>query len=286
MIGVSSYSFGELLKEWGLRKTMEFVKDTGFDCMEFSGFPLDGEKEELIEKAKEIRDLAEEVGIKLNNYANSADLVGYLKGATSLEEEIQRIKDRVDVAVVLGVDKIRHDVAWQWTNGGRSLIDFWEGLPLFAKACREITEYAQQKGIKTMFENHGFFVQKADRCEALLETVNHPNFGLLLDMGNFICADDNHFNSVRKLAKYAFHCHAKDFYTQDYTCPDQDGWFRSDGGTLLQGCALGEGVINPVKCIAILKDSGYKGDLSLEYEGKGDRAEGIRKGYKVLRENY
>ena len=120
-----------------------------------------------------------------------------------IEDEIERIKRKIDVAKVLGLDKMRHDIAWDY-KGGTSLKLFFEVLPVCANAAREITKYAEQQGIKTMFENHGFFVQKADRVEALLETVNHPNFGLLLDMGNFVCADDNNLNSVKKLAKYAF----------------------------------------------------------------------------------
>ncbi|MBQ0106272.1 MAG: sugar phosphate isomerase/epimerase [Armatimonadetes bacterium] len=285
MIGVSSYSFGHYLSDLGVKETIRRAKEMGFDAIEFAELAIQGTKEELIEEAKKYRDWAEEIGIIINNYATVGDMTHYFGGATTIEEEIKRLQDRVDVAEALGCDKMRHDIAWEY-NGGRSLINFFEALPIYANAAREITKYAQQKGIKTMFENHGFFVQKADRVEALLETVNHPNFGLLLDMGNFVCADDNNLNSVKKLAKYAFHCHAKDFYMKDYTEPDEEGWFRSDGGTLLQGCALEEGKIRPVKCMEILKDCGYKGDLSLEYEGDGDNLEGIAKGYKILRENW
>ena len=48
------------------------------------------------------------------------------------------------------------------------------------KGCRGVTEYAAGKGVRTMVENHGHFVQDSDRCEVLMRTVNHPNFGALV----------------------------------------------------------------------------------------------------------
>ena len=32
-----------------------------------------------------------------------------------------------------------------------------------------------------MVENHGYFAQDSDRVEKLINAVDHPNFGLLLD---------------------------------------------------------------------------------------------------------
>lgn len=284
MIGVSSYSFGELFQELGVKGMMEKAKEIGFEAIEFSGLGVESDLKSNIELAKEYKDCSEEVGIVINNFATGADMTHYCDGAKTLAEEVERLKGRVDIAEALGVKKMRHDIAWEY-NGNRSLKSFFEALPIYAEACREITKYAEQKGIKTMFENHGFFVQNADRVLTLLEEVNHPNFGLLLDMGNFICAEDNNLNSCKMLAKYAFHCHAKDFFDKCYKCPDEEHWFRTSGGRLLQGCALGEGIVNPAKCIEILKDNGYNGDFSLEYEGIGDRIENIKKGYKLLKAN-
>ncbi|MBQ7257160.1 MAG: sugar phosphate isomerase/epimerase [Abditibacteriota bacterium] len=282
MIGVSSYSFGHYFKDLGVKGIMEKAKEIGYEAFEFAELGVESDQKDQVELAKKYRDYAGEAGLVINNLATGADLVNYRGSATTLEEEIERIKGRVDVAEALGSKKMRHDIAWAYKDS-RSLKAFFEILPSLAYACREVTKYAEQKGIKTMFENHGFFVQNADRVITLLEEVNYPNFGLLLDMGNFICADDNNLNSVKICAKYAFHVHAKDFIVANYENPDREGWFRSSGGTLLQGCALGEGVINPQRCIEILKHEGYNGDFSLEYEGPGDNIEGIKKGYALMK---
>ena len=38
-----------------------------------------------------------------------------------------------------------------------------------------------------------------------------PNYGWLVDMGNFLCADDLPVHAVPIAAPYAFHVHVKDF---------------------------------------------------------------------------
>lgn len=60
-----------------------------------------------------------------------------------------------------------------------------------------MTEYAEQKGVKTCIENHGFFAQDAERVEKLINAVGHPNFGALVDIGNFACADEDSARSGR-----------------------------------------------------------------------------------------
>ena len=285
MIGVSSYSFGDYFEKLGAKGIMEKAKEIGFNAIEFAELGVKGDKNFLIDTAKKYKEYAEEAGIEIINFATAGDMSEFVLGGNCIEDEINRLQGMVDVAEALGVDKMRHDIAW----GVKNCFDlkvFYAELPKYVMACREITKYAEQKGIKTMFENHGHFVQQTERVQCILEEVNHPNFGLLLDMGNFICADQNHFNSVKTLAKYAFHVHAKDFYIKPYNCPDEEGFVRTLGGNLRQGCALGEGQINPAKCIEIIKDMGYKGNIALEYEGRGDKIEGIRKGFTVLKENW
>ena len=53
--------------------------------------------------------------------------------------------------------------------------------------------------------------------EKLINTVNHPNFGWLCDMGNFLCADEDPAKSCGKAAPYVFYVHAKDFIVKAVT---------------------------------------------------------------------
>ena len=108
--------------------------------------------------------------------------------------------------------------------------------------CRAVTEYAAEKGIKTMVENHGFFCQDSERVEKLICGVNHVNFGVLVDIGNFLCVDENPCDAIGRLMPYAFHVHAKDFHVKSGLEPNPGtGWFTSRGGNFLRGAIIGHG---------------------------------------------
>jgi hypothetical protein len=50
---------------------------------------------------------------------------------------------------------MRHDITRGPDKEKPGLGDFIEVLPALRDACRATTEYACDKGVKTMFENHG-----------------------------------------------------------------------------------------------------------------------------------
>jgi sugar phosphate isomerase/epimerase len=119
--------------------------------------------------------------------------------------------------------------------------------------------------------------------ERLVNAVAHDNFGLLVDMGNFACADEDSAIAVSRVAPYAFHAHAKDFVKRSFAQgPIPGGCFQSRGCNYLRGVTVGTGDIPVKQCIAILKKAGYDGYLSIEYEGYEDCIEGITAGFKNL----
>ena len=284
IIGVSSYSFSRLVKN-GQMKQIDVIakaKEMGFDAIEFSTLALP-EGKSLPDFAAELRAEADKVGIPIVNYTIGADLLAGSGG--DLQKEIDRVKGEVDVAEILGVPGMRHDC-----SGGR-FPDNWQGaksfdaaLPRLAEGCRAISEYAAGKGIKTMIENHGYFCQDSIRVEKLVTAVNHPNFGLLIDMGNFICADDSPELAVGRLLPYAFHCHAKDFHLKPGTMPwPGKGWNQSRGGNWWRGAIIGHGNVPVHQCVRILAAKGYQGVLSIEFEGMEDVLTGIAIGQENLR---
>ncbi|MDQ0291259.1 sugar phosphate isomerase/epimerase family protein [Oligosphaera ethanolica] len=284
IIGVSSYSFSRLVKN-GQMKQIDVIakaKEMGFDAIEFSTLALP-EGKSLPDFAAELRAEADKVGIPIVNYTIGADLLAGSGG--DLQKEIDRVKGEVDVAEILGVPGMRHDC-----SGGR-FPDNWQGaksfdaaLPRLAEGCRAISEYAAGKGIKTMIENHGYFCQDSIRVEKLVTAVAYPNFGLLIDMGNFICVDDDPAIAVGRLLPYAFHCHAKDFHLKPGTMPHPGrGWNQSRGGNWWRGAIIGHGNVPVHQCVRILAAKGYQGVLSIEFEGMEDVLTGIAIGQENLR---
>lgn len=282
-IGVSSYSFSRLVNAGTLEQIAVIgkAKEIGFDVIEFSTIAVPPGKT-LPAYARELRAEADRVGIEIVNYTIGAD---FLKGSNGdLQAEIERVKGEVDIAAILGVPGMRHDASSGWPATHTGPKSFDAALSRLAEGCRAVTEYAATKGIKTMVENHGWFCQESIRVEKLVTAVNHPNFGVLVDMGNFVCADDDPVVAVSRLMPYAFHCHAKDFHIKPGTdfAPGK-GWFGSRGGHYLRGAIIGHGNVPVLQCLRIMQRDGYQGVLSVEYEGIEDVVMGIQIGHDNLR---
>ena len=260
-ISVSSYSFDKLLKggEMTQLDCIKKAKEMGFDAIEFAEILPVGKLSEM-EYAKMLSIESAKENFPISGYCFGADFVN-LKGKT-LNEEIARVKEKILIADALGVKILRHDAA---SFNGKS---FDSVLGQIADACREITEFAAEKGIRTTVENHGFFCQDSDRMERLYTAVNHPNFGLLCDMGNFLCADEAPEKAFGKLAGLASYVHAKDFHIKSAEGFNPgDGFFTSRNGTYLRGAIIGHGNVPVKNCLAALKKANYSGYIAVEFEG-------------------
>ena len=283
-IGVSSYSYSRLVRSGAMSQldVISKAKEMGFDTIEFSTIAVP-EGRTLGDFAMELREEADRVGIPISNYTIGADMLNGSNG--DQEAEVARVCGEVDIASILGCPGMRHDCSnGVFPEGWKGPRTFDAALERMAEGCRKVTEYAASKGIRTMVENHGYFCQDSMRVEKLVTAVAHPNFGLLIDMGNFICADDEPEKAVGRLAPLAFHCHAKDFHLKPGTMPwPGRGWNMSRGGNWWRGAIIGHGNVPVWQCIRILVNKGYDGVLSVEFEGMEDVLEGIAMGQENLR---
>lgn len=274
---ISSYSFSALMGENQI-SVIKKAKELGFDAIEFTTLaPHDNSSQ--AEYAKSIRDEAERYGIEISCYSVSADMLG-----GNIDQVIKELKKQVDIAELLGTRLMRHDTAFAFPDGTRKYQGFKNVLPIFADACREVTQYAAEKGIRTCTENHGQFCQDSDRVELLVNTVANENFGLLVDTGNFLCADENPVEAVGRCAPYAFNVHIKDFLVKPCTGFEPGGgFFRSRGGAYLRGTVAGHGAVPLVQCVSALKLAGYDGFLTLEFEGKEEIEYALKAGFEYIK---
>lgn len=278
-ISVSSYSFRSAIASGKLTQfdTVAAARGMGFSAIEFIELsPEYGKKptyEEQVEAAKLIREEAERFGMEINAYTIGANL--YRTGDDA-EMEIERLCRQLDIAKILGAPVMRHDVCYSLEKG-RS---FYLMLPTIAENIRRVSDYAQELGIKTCSENHGFIAQDSTRIEDLFCAVNHENYGILVDIGNFACVDEDPVIAVSRVAPYAFHVHAKDF--KIYPFGKRNEGLETRACNRLEGCAIGEGDIPVEQCLAILAKARYDGYVSIEYEGSKDPFDGIKIGMKAL----
>ena len=272
---VSTYSFGGYLDSLGIRGVIDKAAELGFEGIEFvDGGYLDIPDEEIAA----IGAYAREKGLETVDLCVGADL---WNGDT--ESGVAALKKNVDKALLLGCKLMRHDVAYSLPCRKYG-IGYSDALLALVPACREVTEYAASKGVRTMTENHGYFSQDAERVMSLINGVGHPNFGALVDLGNFMCADEDPAVSVSKLIPYAFHIHAKDFLFKPGTEIAPDGtWFSTRAGNHLRGAVIGHGCAKIPQSIGIVKRSGYDGWISVEFEGVEDNLRGIELGLANLK---
>ena len=274
-IGVSSYSFSKYMQQTGADyfAVCDLAKKMGYDAIEFIDLSLEVQPaDSLAELAKAIRRHCEEIDLPIAAYTVGADFLR--------PDEARAVMEKVDIADALGAKVLRHDAAWSLPEG----MDWRELIEKIAPDIRRVTEYAAQKGIRTCTENHGYILQDAERVETLIRTVNHPNYGWLVDMGNFLCADDQPVHAVPIAAPYAFHVHVKDFLYKpaDAENPGQ-GWFSSRNGSYLRGTVAGHGVVPIRRCLQTLKSAGYDGVVSYEFEGMEENLPALEAALAFLR---
>jgi sugar phosphate isomerase/epimerase len=272
-VSVTIYSFGARLnKELGITGIIDKASEMGFEGIEFTRGDWTNNLD--LSQAAAAREHCAEKGLEIVAYCTGADFL-----SPDFDGEIAHLRREVDFAAALGAPLMRHDVSHGFHSGRRYSVGYDDALPLLAKGSLEITKYAEQHGVGTMTENHGKFSQDAARVEKLINAVAHPNFGALVDVGNFMCADEDPVRSVGIMAPYAKHVHAKDFFWKSGCETDPgEGWFRTRAMNYLRGAIIGQGCAKVSQSMQILKDSGYDGYVTVEFEGMEDPLTGIRIG--------
>jgi sugar phosphate isomerase/epimerase len=280
-LGVSSYSFQQRLSagEMNLLDVIDWIAASDAEHLELavlsddsdSPIPNVASDPEFVDA---VRTASDSAGIVLSNLAVSAQF--WSTEPVDLTAAITRVKAYVDLAEQLGIAQMRHDVVAHRGLPGDDTPLFEKALPDIVEASKEVAQYAATKGVTTSLENHGFFVQSADRIRRIVHAVDEPNFKTTLDVGNFVCVDEDPAAVVRENLPYAMIVHLKDFYIRD-TDPGE-GWFRSRGGKYLRGAIVGNGDIDLASVAKSIAESGYQGYASIEFEGVEDCLLGIERG--------
>ena len=277
-IGVSSYSFQQYFNKGGFTAEDALIRaaELGFDAIEFTDFNLpEAVDRNYIEK---LNALAKEQGIEICAYVSGGNLLA--EDETEREAACQKICHDLDIADWFGVKLFRFDVG----SSLPKLLSFDQALARALPYMKKIADYGEGKGIMTMIENHGYAFQDWERVEKVYNAMNHKNFTLLIDIGNFFCADQDNVLCVSKLANLASHVHLKDMKKCDfYDSCDKTGFFQSRGANFLQGAAVGYGDAKVAQCVEILKKAGYDGYMNMEYEGPEDCMEGLKKSLAFAR---
>jgi len=141
-----------------------------------------------------------------------------------------------------------------------------EALDLMRRSYQQIIEVAEAHGIIVNIEPHGYFTTKPEFMARMLDFCQSPHLRMNMDTGNTFIAGQDPVAFLQRFIDRVSHVHIKD--VSESLAAATRG---KQTGIAVSHCALGEGVNadNIRKCLALLRDHGYQGVLSIECEGQG-----------------
>lgn len=228
--------------DWDLETILSKGREYGYDGIEIRG--IKGEFDltvvpELTGRVEETRALFERYGLSVACISSSARF-------SSPDPDVRRAnvesaKAHMEIARSLGAPCLR-------VFGG----NIPEGVErercedYIAEALRELGGYAEDVGVKVALETHDSF-STGEQVAAVLKKTDHPMVGALWDIHHPIRNGEPPEETIKHLTGKVFHVHVKDGDFTTYTL-------------------LGEGRIPTLRILRLLKEEGYDGYLSVEWE--------------------
>ena len=144
---------------------------------------------------------------------------------------------------------------------------------------------AVENGLTLSIENVGFQADVYARAEDLLSicTSVGPEFKLTFDAGNFLLIGEDALDAFDVLKSQVSHVHVKDWKSVEEAAPPMPVELTGTDGVRYCPAVLGDGVVNLVGMIDRLRQNGYDGFVSVEYEGPDDPFDAMRKGVECVR---
>ncbi len=270
---ISTHCFARLIRNGKMNHfdALEKIKELGVNAVEFVVDDNPHGSSDTLEFVLGLAEQAKKLQLIVPIYTTNANFC-----CNDVEKEIIRIKKHINIAAQAGIPLLRHDIATGFYEGYEGLPIFDAILPQLAKAIREVASYAESKKVTTCSENHGRLVQDSDRMLKIFHAVNHPNYRYLCDIGNFGGVDEDCAVAISKLLPLITHVHAKDAFVRSGMWPHPGrGWIRTRAGNYRRGTIFGQGDQPTYQSLNIIYASGYRGYISLEYEGMEDPITGI-----------
>lgn len=213
-----------------------------------------------VEMGKVKRQIAD-TGLELAVYSISNDFFQPDRGAW--EKELAALKTGVEVAAQLEVNTLR-----VFSGNAKPGYDFDDGFAWIVDGLAAGAHYAESHGVTLALENHGLMAGRSSQVRRIIEAVSSPALRANIDTGNFLLVNQDPTEATQELAKVAALVHLKDF--RRARADETTHVYKALDGSAYTGAVVGQGEVDLPAIIRILRDAGYKGWLSLEYEGGDD----------------
>jgi sugar phosphate isomerase/epimerase len=145
-------------------------------------------------------------------------------------------------------------------------LDDPDAMEMMKREYQQIIEHAEAYEITVNIEPHGYFTTRPEMMEKMLAFCDSKWLRMNMDTGNTFIAGQDPVAFLTKFVKKVSHVHVKD--VSESLAAATRG---KQTGIAVSQCAIGDGANadNIKKCLTILRDNGYNGNLSMECEGQG-----------------
>jgi len=251
-MGITVYGAHLMVPEEGrtVAKIIRAAANVGFDGIDLGYYWGEDKAAEFAEAKK----VADGEGIAIANYIVGNNF-GNAAAEDRLDAEIEKVKTALEEAASFGCKALR-------VFGGGYGLDWATYSPRIADALAACVDTAEKYNVVMALEDHGALCKNSAEQLFYINKVDSPYLRATADIGNFwLPGGELPIVGVSSIAEYAAMVHVKDYVfinNKHIACP------------------TGEGVIDFKSCFRALKDAGYEGYLSLEYEcSLGDPKQGI-----------
>ncbi|MEQ8531589.1 MAG: sugar phosphate isomerase/epimerase family protein [Imperialibacter sp.] len=185
------------------------------------------------------------------------------------QREIEKQKHWIDMTYALGGSYCR-----VLSGQKRPELTLNEGVKLAADCIEACLPYAQERGITLIIENHykddfweyPEFAQKADVFCQLVESIDHPCFGVNYDPSNTYLAGEDPIDLLKRVSHRVVTMHASDRYLKYGSIEDLR---NEEGGAVgyakrLSHGEIGKGLNDYDAIFSELKRVSFDGWISIE----------------------
>tara|TARA_R110002074_G_scaffold12068_1_gene44568 strand:- start:182 stop:1069 length:888 start_codon:yes stop_codon:yes gene_type:complete len=185
------------------------------------------------------------------------------------DKEIAKQKHWIDMTHILGGSYCR-----VLSGQKRPELTVDEGVKLAADSIMACIPYAQERGITLILENHykddfweyPEFAQQMDVFCKLVDSIDHPNFGVNYDPSNTFLAGEDPIELLKRVSKRVVTMHASDRYLKTGTIDDLR---KEEGGAVgyakrLSHGEIGKGLNDYDAIFTELKSVGFDSWISIE----------------------
>jgi len=234
-LGTCSYSYRDLLTagKMTLEQFLDTAADLGFDGVELTAYYFPETTKEYLTRIKRETFVR---GLELSGTACGGNFSDADQGKR--RAQIEHVKTWIRHSAILGSPVLRAFAGGCPEGVKRPVAEQWvrDGLA-------ECAKLGEEEGVVVALENHGGLTADADGTLALIMPLDNPWARLNLDFGNFT---GDIYGQYARCAPYAVTTHTK--------------------VTVRQGD--GREFVDYRKVVRIMREAGYRGFISIEYEEK------------------